>query len=77
MGASIGVITRYYSEPSMIKTKMRAFLSGVALLAALADAQQLYFTTDGYTERPQCTQAAATPQYYFRPFSYTLNETVR
>ncbi|KAE8139825.1 glycoside hydrolase superfamily [Aspergillus pseudotamarii] len=56
---------------------MRASLSCAALLAALADAQQLYFTTDGYTERPQCTQAAATPQYHFRPFSYTLNETVR
>ncbi|KAE8403267.1 glycoside hydrolase superfamily [Aspergillus pseudonomiae] len=56
---------------------MRASLSYAALLATFADAQQLYLTTDGYTDRPQCTKPAAVPQYHFRSFSYTLNETVR
>lgn len=54
----------------------RTLLYGIALVA-LAEAQQLYLTTTSYTERPHCTQPAASPEYYFRPFSYTLNETVR
>jgi len=56
---------------------MRGALLYGSALVALTEAQQLYLTTTGYTERPQCTQAAASPEYYFRPFSYTLNETVR
>lgn len=56
---------------------MRGTLLYSGVLVALAEAQQLYLTTIGYTERLQCTQPAASPEYSFRPFSYTLNETVR
>lgn len=56
---------------------MQGFLLYGSALVVLAEAQQLYLTTTGYTERPQCTQAAASPEYSFRPFSYTLNETFR
>ncbi|KAL5356326.1 glycoside hydrolase superfamily [Aspergillus floccosus] len=56
---------------------MRDPIISLSLLAACAQAQQLYITTTGYDERPQCTQLAASPEYYFQPFSYTMNETVR
>jgi hypothetical protein len=47
-------------------------------IAAVAQAQEVYITTTGYTARPQCTlPPAASPKYYFQPFSFTLNETVR
>ncbi|KAH8689973.1 beta-glucosidase [Talaromyces proteolyticus] len=49
----------------------------LAVIAAGVQAQEVYFTTTGYTARPQCTQPPATPSYRFQPFSYTLNETVR
>jgi len=56
---------------------MRGVLLYGSALVALTEAQQLYITTTGHTGRPQCTQAAASPEYYFRPFSYKLNETAR
>ncbi|KAL1850540.1 hypothetical protein Plec18170_006825 [Paecilomyces lecythidis] len=56
---------------------MRAFWPSAIYLVALAEAQQLYVTTTGYTDRPQCTQLASSPQYRFQPFSYALEETVR
>ncbi|EAU37619.1 hypothetical protein ATEG_02657 [Aspergillus terreus NIH2624] len=56
---------------------MRNSVICLSLLAACAQAQQLYITTTGYDERPQCTQPAASPEYYFQPFSYSMNETVR
>ena len=49
----------------------------LAALAAVAEAQELYIITTGYTERPQCTQPTISADYRFQPFSYTLNETVR
>lgn len=56
----------------------------LAGLAAVAQAQQIYLTTTGYTARPECTAAAAaapaskpTPSYRFEEFSFTQNETVR
>ncbi|KAE8387822.1 glycoside hydrolase superfamily [Aspergillus alliaceus] len=56
---------------------MRAPLACMTALVAFAEAQQFYITAEGYTERPQCTHAVPSPQYHFRQFSYTLNETVR
>ncbi len=57
------------------------FLAG---LASVAQAQQIYITTTGYTARPECTAAAAatpaskaTPSYRFEEFSFTQSETVR
>lgn len=49
----------------------------LAGLVVAAGAQEIFLTTTGNSARPQYTQAAATPSYYFQPFSYTLNETVR
>ncbi|KAL4971533.1 glycoside hydrolase superfamily [Aspergillus desertorum] len=45
--------------------------------AAAVRAQELYITTTGYAARPECTAAPATPNYWFEPFHYTQNETVR
>ncbi|KAJ5434741.1 hypothetical protein N7491_005336 [Penicillium cf. griseofulvum] len=52
------------------------FISLPALVVA-TQAQEVYLTTTGYSARPQCTQPNVAPTYHFRPFSYTLNETVR
>lgn len=50
----------------------------LAGLAAVAQAQQIYVTTTGYTARPECTAAAKpTPSYRFEAFSFTQSETVR
>ncbi|KAJ5118228.1 Alpha/Beta hydrolase protein [Penicillium atrosanguineum] len=46
-------------------------------LIVAAGAQEAFLTTTGNSARPQCTKAAASPSYYFQPFSYTLNATVR
>ncbi|KAL3472035.1 glycoside hydrolase superfamily [Aspergillus californicus] len=46
-------------------------------LATAVKAQELYLTTTGYTDRPQCTNPPSTPSYYFEGFSFTQNETVR
>ncbi|KAI0412171.1 glycoside hydrolase [Xylaria grammica] len=56
---------------------MRASVSSISLVAAIARAQQLFITTTGHSERPQCTESPASPSYYFQPFSFTLNDTVR
>ncbi|KAI0968517.1 glycoside hydrolase [Xylaria arbuscula] len=55
---------------------MRAPVALIPLLATIVQAQQLFITTTGYTER-QCKPSTTSPSYYFQPFSYTLNETVR
>jgi hypothetical protein len=57
--------------------KMQTIFSWAVILLGAAEAQQLYITTTGYPDRPQCTKPATSPEYYFHPFSYTLNETVR
>ncbi|GIK07199.1 hypothetical protein Aspvir_002855 [Aspergillus viridinutans] len=55
---------------------MKAIFSWFVILLGAAEAQQLYITTTGYPDRPQCTQPASSPEYCFHPFSYTLNKTV-
>ncbi|KAJ5110539.1 CAZyme family GH1 [Penicillium argentinense] len=52
-------------------------LVSIAALLAAAEGQEVFITTKGPAARPQCTHAATSPSYYFQPFSYTLNETVR
>lgn len=53
-------------------------LSLLVAVTAVVQAQEVYITTTGYTARPQCTEAPATPTYSFQPFSYaSLNDTVR
>ncbi|CAG7959230.1 unnamed protein product [Penicillium olsonii] len=56
---------------------MRVSVAFASLLATGAQAQQLFITTTGYSDRPQCTLPATSPQYSFRPFFFALNETVR
>ncbi|KAI0909422.1 glycoside hydrolase [Ustulina deusta] len=56
---------------------MRASLASIPLVTAVARAQQLFVTTTGYTDRPQCTLPATSPSYHFQSFLFTLNETVR
>ncbi|KAI0189867.1 glycoside hydrolase [Astrocystis sublimbata] len=56
---------------------MRSCLASVWLVATVVRAQQLFVTTTGYTERPQCTPSTTSPSYYSQPFSFTLNDTVR
>ncbi|KAJ5885487.1 CAZyme family GH1 [Penicillium taxi] len=53
---------------------MKAYIF-YASLAAFVTAQEVYITTTGPSTR-QCTQATS-PTYFFQPFSYTLNDTVR
>jgi len=56
---------------------MRYTVLGIAGLVAAVEAQEIFHTTKGHSARSQCTQATASPSYYFQPFSFTLNETVR
>ena len=56
---------------------MQVIHFGVALLAGTAAAQEIYIIANGTSARPQCTHSIASPSYYFQPFSFTLNETVR
>ncbi|KAH3147463.1 hypothetical protein LV164_005586 [Aspergillus fumigatus] len=56
---------------------MKTVFTWTVILLGVAEAQQLYITTTGYLDRPQCTEPTVSPEYYFHPFSYTLNETVR
>lgn len=56
---------------------MRATILYIAGFIAAAEAQETYITTTGYTARPQCTSLVAPPSYYFQPFAYTLQDTVR
>lgn len=57
----------------------RVMSSGLflAALALGAGAQELYITANGTSARPHCTAKVNSPSYFFQPFSYTLNETVR
>ncbi|KAI0515464.1 glycoside hydrolase [Xylaria bambusicola] len=50
---------------------MRFTLASSLLVAV--QAQQVFITTTGHT----CTPSAVSPSYYFQPFSFTLNDTVR
>lgn len=50
---------------------------GIAGLAVAAEAQEIFHTTKGPSARSQCAHATNSPSYYFQPFSFTLNETVR
>lgn len=53
-------------------------LSLLVAVGAVVQAQEVYITTTGYTARPKCTDAPATPTYRFQSFSYaSLNDTVR
>ncbi|KAI1749539.1 glycoside hydrolase [Xylaria castorea] len=56
---------------------MRVSIASIPLLATITQAQQLFITTTGYTDRPQCTLSATSPSYHFQPFSFTLNDTIR
>lgn len=57
--------------------RMKTVFTWTVILLGVAEAQQLYITTTGYLDRPQCTEPTVSPEYYSHPFSYTLNETVR
>ena len=46
-------------------------------LTIATQAQEIFLTTTGYIARPQCTNSATSPSYHFKPFSYSLSETVR
>ncbi|KAI0864273.1 glycoside hydrolase [Xylaria cubensis] len=56
---------------------MRVSVASIPLLVRVSRAQQLFITTTGYTDHPQCTLSATLPSYHFQPFSFTLNETAR
>ncbi|KAI1736968.1 glycoside hydrolase [Xylaria scruposa] len=56
---------------------MRVSVASIPVVLTVAQAQQTFITTTGYTDRPQCTLSATLPSYRFQPFSFTLNETVR
>jgi hypothetical protein len=70
------VVSYVWLGPYML-IKMQTVFSWFVILLGAAEAQQLYITTTGFPDRPQCTQPASSPEYHFQPFSYTLNETVR
>ncbi|KAK2589882.1 hypothetical protein QQS21_012435 [Conoideocrella luteorostrata] len=55
-----------------------AVLLSPVILAFAATAQQVFVPTSGPTPRPQCKCAKANEAHYsYKPFSYTLTDTVR
>jgi hypothetical protein len=56
---------------------MRIDFIAVLSLAVGTQAQEIYISTTGNTARPQCPKSTASPTYHFKPFSYSLKETVR
>ncbi|KAJ6153565.1 CAZyme family GH1 [Penicillium chermesinum] len=49
----------------------------LTVLAVGVGAQEVYITKTGGSARPHCTAPIDSPSYFFQPFSFTLNETVR
>lgn len=56
---------------------MEFTLIAILSLAVATQTQEIFLTTTGYTARPQCTNSVTSPSYHFKPFSYSLSETVR